>query len=173
LYTLLNLAKQYGFGKERLILSGSVSPEQLAYDTDISNQATLYMNIEEIFKYLYLYTGSAALGDFTKVMTEPWAFTRIYMKTLQSHLHDVIELAHLLGLRTINFPYQYLTEENCATLDDAGLSVSVWTVDDQKALETYLSYSVSNLENITTRRVGIMKNLLSLSMRNQTVPSWP
>ncbi len=170
LYALLSLAKRYGFDKSRLILSGSVSPEQVSYDPGIADRATLFMNIEELFKYLYLHKGPFSMGDFSRLMTDPWAFTRTYMKHFEDHVPSVVELALHLEIEVINFPYHHLGEEHFKALQTAGLSVSIWTVDDRIALERILAFSVSNLENVTTRQVSMAQSLLQT---RQTVVSQP
>lgn len=118
LYDVLDLAWKYGFGRDRLILTGSVSPEQLSYDGDIRRRASLYMNIEELFKYLYLQAGGRSIADFPRLMVEPWAFTRQYMFDLQSHLPQIIDFVAVLGVNVINFPYRGLTEECCKALEE-------------------------------------------------------
>ncbi|MGE4454066.1 MAG: glycerophosphodiester phosphodiesterase [Sphaerochaeta sp.] len=170
LYALFRLAEQCGFSKDRLIVSGSVSPEQLAYDPGIADRATLYMNIEELFKYLYLFNTSFSFNDFSRLMTEPWAFTRSYMKQLDEYLPAVIDFSHHLGIRTINFPYQHVKEHHCRILQEADLFVSVWTVDDSNALQTFCDFSLSNLENVTTRNVRVAKSIFGT---HKTVVSQP
>lgn len=170
LYELLGLAKRYGFDKSRLILSGSVSPEQVSYDPCIADRATLFMNIEELFKYLYLSKGESSIGDFSRLMTEPWEFTRIYMKHFDAHVPAVVEFARHLGVRVINFPHQYLCEEHYAALQAGGLSVSVWTVDDRNALQRILAFSVSNVKNITTRQVVMAQGLLQTHKQESLNP---
>lgn len=161
LYDVLALALKYGFGPDRLILTGSVSPEQLAYDGDIRFRASVHMNIEELFKYLYLQAEGRSIADFPRLMVEPWAFTRQYMSDLGSHLTQVIAFVNALDIDTINFPYHGLTEECCRTLEKAGVAVSVWTMDDEASLDAILGYSVSNLRNITTRQVRMVQDRMS------------
>ena len=170
LYELLSLAQRYGFDKSRLILSGSVSPEQLVYDPSIIDRVTLFMNIEELFKYLYLSKGESSIGDFSRLMTEPWEFTRIYMKHFDAHVPAVVEFARHLGVSVIIFPHQYLCEEHYAALQAGGLSVSVWTVDDRNALKRILAFSVSNVKNITTRQVVMAQGLLQTHKQESLNP---
>ncbi len=170
LYALFALAKRHAFGRERLILSGSVSPEQLSYDPGIVSKATVYMNIEELFKYLFLRNESASLADFTRLMTEPWAFTRSYMKQFDAYIPLVVEFARYLGIEVINTPYQYLQERHFAALEVEKFRLSLWTVDDREALQSILSFSVSNLENVTTRHVSMTKSLME---SRRTVVSKP
>lgn len=163
-YDLLGVADAYDFDRDRLIVTGSISPEQLAYDPELLDRMTLYMNIEELFKYVYLYSGSSNFEEFRKLMTEPWTFTRAFLLNLEGYLPKVIDLTGKLGVTKLNFPYQQVREEHCRMLAQAGLGVSVWTVDDSEAMQRFLDFSIGNLENVTTRQVSTFKRLLKQRM---------
>jgi hypothetical protein len=171
IYEILRIASRYGFDEDRIILSGSISPEQVAYDPSILDRAKIYMNIEEILKYLYIYRGSARIENFSQLMIDPWVFVRSEMKHFDSLIAEVIDLVHQLGIKTINFPYRYIEENHCRMLGDEDLFVSVWTVDDPCALQRIIDYSLSNIENVTTRNVHIGKDLLTSSRYCTTISS--
>lgn len=151
LYSVLNMADRFGFHADRLILSGCLSPEQLVRDLSILQKATVYLNIEEIFKFFYLSDHKvASTSEFVGLMNTPWAFLR---KIQISHewFARSARLARDLKIAAVNLPYRYLKDETAALFSAANVPVSVWTVNDPDLIDYCLE---KNVLNITTLNVA-------------------
>ena len=48
------MVKRHGIPRERLCVSGGITPEQLVRDSALNTSARFFLNIEEISKYLFL-----------------------------------------------------------------------------------------------------------------------
>ena len=106
LYDVLDLAEAFAFGPDRLFLSGSVSPEQLARDASITQRAGVYLNIEEILKFLsvgHLFQDHTE-SRFPELMNTPWNFVR-GVPLEGEVLTSVITLLKTLGVRGLNLPH--------------------------------------------------------------------
>lgn len=158
LYGVLDLAGRYGFTKERLILSGCTSPEQLARDRQITERAAVYLNIEEVLKVLYISENkpgwSTAYGE---LMARPWKFLRgmALPETWPGMLADLVKQ---LDVSAINLPHWCLFDPMVKTCREAEIPLSIWTVNDAETLERCL---LIEPKNITTLEVK-----LALEMRN-------
>lgn len=150
LYDTLKLAASMGFDRERLILSGCTSPEQLVRDPSLRERARIYVNIEELLKFLYLMEHPPAYGpDFAQLMAEPWHFLK--KAALPDHwLDEIVRFAKNVPVQGVNLPYRCLTDPFVQRLREAEVPFSVWTVNDPEVV----AYCIrSGAENITTLEV--------------------
>lgn len=153
-HAILCFSEQYEFHKDRLIISGGTTPEQLAREPSICDRATVLLNIEEIFKYLYMrQMMTRNLKNFPKLINEPWTFTRPWMAHLDEHLDDVIAMCKVLKVAGLNTPHWFINEAIFAKLAKAEIPLSIWTVDDPDMAEQFLGYKKTSLFNLTTRQV--------------------
>ena len=170
---IFRLAQQYGLGKDRLILSGCTSPEQLARDESIVQKTTVLLNVEELLKFFYLAEGLPGWdGDFKRLMQSPWGILRIVPEPevyLNWHLDKIIEFSQLLQVGGINLPYWLLTDQLASAFRENGIFFSVWTVNEADRIERCIRLGAGN---ITTRAVRLAletreKCLRSLAERSQ------
>jgi glycerophosphoryl diester phosphodiesterase len=158
LHSVLELAEICGVPSERLILSGSVSPDMLAADINVSKRARVYLNVEEILKYLL----SGEEVDFRSLMTSPWNFIKYrYDALLDTRTEDIARIAIQLGAEAINLPFRNMTAERFDAFRKSGIPVSVWTVTDSADICRMLD---EQPRNITTLQVKT-----ALSLREQKV----
>lgn len=152
LYDTLALAASMGFGRERLILSGCTSPEQLTRDISLTERAHIYVNIEELLKFLYLEENGLAYGpDFAVLMNEPWTYLK--KAAIPERWADaIVRFVKGLPIRGINLPYRCLTESLARQLREADIPFSVWTVNDPEIMDGCIR---AGAENITTLEVGL------------------
>lgn len=148
----LALAKRHGIPRERLWVSGGITPEQLARDPALTASARFYLNIEEIFKYLFLQErGQEALADFAGLMTDPWRYTAGWMENLPARAEAVKRIWRASGAEGLNLPYWHVNAAALAAF--AGVPLSIWTVDSEADARRLLRAPVRNIVNLTTRRV--------------------
>ena len=153
LYALLREAKQYGFTRDRLILTGCVSPEQLVRDSGIVKAARAVVNVEEVFKVLFLYhSDEFTIGMYYDLMSHPMDYLKglFDSETMAPYIEDFIKLLKYCGADACNMPYAMLDMPVIPALKEAGIPISVWTVDDAEIVEKCLDCGVWN---ITTRKV--------------------
>lgn len=153
---ILRLAEEAGLGKDRLIISGCTSPEQLARDPRIARKATVLLNMEELLKFFYLAEGLPGwdLG-FVKLMESPWSFLHDIPEReqyLHWHLDKIIHFLKILNVGGINLPYSWLTDEFAEAMRENGIFVSVWTVNEADRIERCIRLGAGN---ITTRSVRL------------------
>lgn len=153
---IFRLAEQAGLGKDRLILSGCTSPEQLARDESIVKKSTVLLNIEELLKFFYLSEGLPGWdGDFKRLMQSPWGILRSIPEPadyLNWHLDKIVDFANLLQVGGINLPYWFLTDELASAFRENGIFFSVWTVNEADLMERCIRLGAGN---ITTRTVRL------------------
>lgn len=155
----LSLAKRYGIPRERLWVSGGITPEQLVRDSALNGSARFFLNIEEIFKYLFLQEhGREALADFAGLMADPWRYTAQWMEDLPARAEAVKAVWRASGAEGINLPYWHVDAAALAAFD--GVPLSVWTVDEEADARRLLLASSRNIVNLTTRRVRQTQKLL-------------
>ena len=148
----LAVARRYGIPRERLWASGGITPEQLVRDAALNESARFFLNIEEIFKYLFLQErGQEALADFAGLMTDPWRYTARWMEDLPARAEAVKAIWRASGAEGINLPYWHV---DAAALEAfAGVPLSIWTVDEEADARRLLLAPSRNIVNLTTRRV--------------------
>lgn len=149
LYPVLELAEEKGLEKEQLILSGSVSCDLLAQDPEIGRRATVYLNLEEILKYLFVRQST----DFRNLMSNPWNELEKIAPVLQSHeTGRIVRIARDCGTDVINLPWKLLDPEKVRDWQEAGAKLSVWTINEESILRKYLD---ADVYGITTRNAEL------------------
>lgn len=154
LWDIFRLADQYGLGKDRLLLSGCTSPEQLARDPRICQRATVLLNIEELLKVFYLAEGLPGWDEeFIRLMASPWGIIRAIPDPegyLHWHLDKIVEFLKLLKVAGLNLPYWCMTDRLAQACRENGIFFSVWTVNDPEKIANCIRLGAGN---ITTRAV--------------------
>ena len=154
LWDIFRLADEYGLGKDRLILSGCTSPEQLARDPRICERATVMLNLEELLKMFYLAEGLPGWDvDFPRLMGSPWSFIKSIPEPegyLHWHLDKIVEFIQLLKVGGLNLPYWCMTDRLAEACRENGIFFSVWTVNEADKIEHCIRLGAGN---ITTRTV--------------------
>lgn len=84
--------------------------------------------------------------------------TKIRKWQTKSYLHSLVKKVKDCGAVGINFKYTHATKKLVDTFRENGLLVSVWTVNDEKAMQKILALSP---DNITTRHPDKLIKLLS------------
>ena len=152
LYAVLLLGERMGLGADRLILSGCTSPEQLARDPEIVKRAAVYLNMEEILKYLYLAEGAEGCDTrFRDLMSRPWSMMGP-APTPERWLSHIVRCCKMLGVQGLNLPKDRLPEELIVLCHEAELPFSVWTVNEPEIMDKCLRVGA---ENITTLEVKL------------------
>lgn len=152
LYEVLALGERMGFGRDRLILSGCTSPEQLARDPEIVERAAVYLNMEEILKFLYLAERLEGCDtQFAQLMSRPWSMMGP-APTPERWLGHIVRCCKALGVQGLNLPKDRLPEELIALCHAAELPFSVWTVNEPEIMDKCLR---AGAENITTLAVRL------------------
>lgn len=149
---VLELGRKYGLGPDRLILTGAVSPDMLATEPGIVKAAAVYLNLEEMRKYLYLRRDYEEKFDetFTALLSGPDAFVECVVLD-DACVNALINMMKALGVRGINMPHRLLTQELADRLRSEGLECSVFTVNDEVNIDRCFGYRVDNL---TTKTVA-------------------
>lgn len=148
LYPVLALAKECGVREGRLIFSGSVPCDLLAADESISREARIFLNIEEIAKYMY----AGQSGDFADLLRTPWSQLYEAFGCFDDQmLGKIYRAAESVGAETINLPKK-LPYEMLTKLRSLGAELSIWTVNEEEELKRMLKLEPLN---ITTMQPGI------------------
>lgn len=146
IYPVLALAKDCGMKEGQLIFSGSVSCDLLAVDEQISREARIFLNIEEIAKYMI----AGISDDFVNLMRTPWMQLMNAIETIDDRmLERIYSASKSVGAETINLP-KNLPFEMLKKLRELGAELSIWTVNEQEDLKRMLSLQPLN---ITTMQV--------------------
>ena len=128
----LDLAEEVGLAPKRTILSGSVNVEWLLKDASIGKRAEIYINSEEICRYL-----APEKGD-----------RNAQAAYLADNAREVARLMRDMGARALNAPYQFFTDDMFRAFADAGIALSLWTVNNEDDIRRVLE---KRPLNITTR----------------------
>lgn len=151
-YDVLSMGECYGFGPDRLFLSGSTSPEQLACDPQIAKRANVYLNIEQVLKMLYLpeLYRQKETQKFCELMNQPWPF--VNKKPLTAQETDVLlDLVETLGVYGINLPHQLLTEDLAERMRARNIPFSVWTVNQPETVVRCIQLGAKNVTTLTVK----------------------
>lgn len=153
LYPTLLMADRCGLSREQLVFSGSVSLDLLAADAAVARRAQVYLNIEEMLKFLL----AGQTKGLTALLSSPWsALKPQYAALMEDHSAWLADMALDLGAAAINMPYQGVTERHIAFFRARGIGLSLWTVNHGADMELLLA---ARPQNITTLHV---KDALSL-----------
>jgi len=153
LYDVLAMARDAGFGPERLFLTGCLSPEQLARDPAICRQATVMVNIEEILKMMAAgpLLSAGRLSDFTRLMDRPWSVLE-HRPLTAAETGTVMDMVGILGARALNMPVALLDQAFIEQAAAARVPLSVWTVNQAADIDRCLA---AGTFNITTLNVAL------------------
>lgn len=151
---VLSLAARMGLGRDRLIMTGSISPPDLDADSGIVCNAQIYMNIEMVLSELLsreLFSGNQQVMH--QAFSDGWKFiaTHSAPQELGALLSSVIMRCKGLGVAGINMPYHLFTPQQLKDMTAQKLPVSVWTVDDKDMMRQMFQ---CRIKNITTLRVA-------------------
>ena len=149
LYPVLALAKKYGLTDGRLIFSGSVSCDLLAADPEIARKSRVFLNVEELAKYLY--AGEAA--DFAGILRSPWGELRPrYVEIMDSSIPQLVAAANGVGAAALNLPFEGLTHEHIAQLRACGAELSLWTVNKEEDMRRLLAEDLLGITTTSVRK---------------------
>lgn len=149
---LIKLADEYRIGPDQLILTGSVTPYYLQSHPEINRRAAVFLNIEEAcVPFILEMHPEIGTNDLSELKAHPWDYVDRYWTQLEVKLPDIAKYCCKLGVVGINIPYRIATLDLVDAFQKYGLKMSVWTVDDQEAIEHVLKL---NFSNITTRKVA-------------------
>ena len=168
----IQAAKDFGFPSERLILTGCADPDILLDDTDLRGEASFFLNLERFLKYIYVHR-RAEFGEelYAALMEDPLVLVidandplpnaylydtsriqqKFYaaVKTLKEDIfEDILRVFQETQAKAINLPKILLKTKFIKKLSDAGIPLSVWTVDEPDLMQLCLKMGVYN---ITTR----------------------
>lgn len=134
LYPVLHLAQQLSFPRSRLIFSGAVDIRLLLQDAAIARRSRIHLNSEEIVAHL---TGAPApdRSQQARYLLENRAAVAAFLRSVHAE--------------ALNAPYKYFTDADISALQAEGIALSLWTVNDEEALQRLLP---CRLLNITTRQ---------------------
>ena len=152
LYRTLDEAARAGLGKDRLILSGCTGPEQLARDRELKEQAKIFLNAEEVIKFIYFRQEiDFDMSRFSELMNDPWILIREKGEEYQAdYAAETAGLFRQLAPDAANISKTLLGTPLFDALRDSGIPFSVWTVKEPEIVRQCLDLDVLN---ITTRDV--------------------
>jgi glycerophosphoryl diester phosphodiesterase len=73
------------------------------------------------------------------------------------YLNKLVQNAKQLGCIGVNSHYRFCTQDTVMKIHEAGLLVSLWTVDDVDTMKKLINM---NVDNITTKRPDLLLNIL-------------
>lgn len=118
---------------DRLIYSGAVSTKLLGENENQLQEVEIYINIESICPGIYDETDEKALHP-----------------PKLKQLEKVLEEAKHCHASVINMEYSLATDEVLECLSRNGLGCSVWTVDEEPKIRSFLEKDIAN---VTTSRL--------------------
>lgn len=165
---VIELANRFGIGSDRLILSGTVTPEYLSVHPETACKASVYLNAEHILGSVCLSSlASGEREEAEKQMTlEVWPTIKRYMQSIDPYMTLLSAAVRNTGAKALNIPYLLINEARMDRFKSEGILVSVWTVNETPDIENMVLWGV---HNITTLSVANTKKALSaLASRENT-----
>lgn len=151
LYYLLDKAAEFGLGKDRLIITGCTSAEQLIRDPHLNDKAQVYANVEQLLKYDYLISHPFSdLKQFLLNLDEPLGDVKYKFQMTAEVTEKLISYCRILGVAGLNLPHFIFNEQFAEMMNDAKVPFSIWTVNDPELAKRLFE---NNAANITTRAV--------------------
>ena len=143
------LAKKFGLGPDRLFLTGAVLPELIAIEPSITENATVFVNIEEALKPFSMREFFADKTEelFPELANDPKAYV-MEMMLDEDCVKAVIKMVKSMGLDGINMPHKVYTPATAAIYAANGIRASVWTPNEPDDVNRCLALGAYN---ITTR----------------------
>lgn len=142
---VIEMAKRYGFGPDRLILTGAVLPALLEEEPWITQECSVCLNVDLALKYLYM----------QQLLEEDCILSKTRegeMLLREDCIKVVVELTKRLGTAGLNLRHGHATQPLVKALHQEGLLCSVWTLKEAQAIDRVLQLSV---DNITTTTVAL------------------
>lgn len=142
---VLEMGKRYGLGPDRLILTGAVLPALLEEEPWVTEQSSVWLNVDLALKYLYMQqlteTGCALSREQEGQLLQR-----------EDCVQAVVALIHRLGAKGLNLRNAHANRDLVDRLHENGLLCSVWTLKEAQAIDRVLHLSV---DNITTTTVAL------------------
>ena len=150
---VVKMAKRYGLGPDRLILTGAVLPALLEEESWVTKESSVWLNVDLALKYLYM---QRLFAEADTLQAPPQLHKEQEAQLLQQPqvLQNVVELAACLGARGINLRHAYATQALVEKLHEKGLLCSVWTLKEAQAIDRVLRLQV---DNVTTTTVSLAR----------------
>jgi glycerophosphoryl diester phosphodiesterase len=142
---VVRMAKQFGFGPDRLILTGAVLPALLEEEPWITQECSVWLNVDLALKYLYM---EQLLGSECILSKEREG----ELLRQESCVMAVVDLAKRLGVKGINLRHAHAHQTLVERLHENGLLCSVWTLKETTAIDRVLQLQV---DNVTTTTVAL------------------
>ena len=144
------LAEASGLRDGQLSFSGSLTPRLLADDPQIARRARVYLNIEEVLCELYRAENPGGAPPDAR----PWDVVLGHMgDSLERWIGPLVETCLRADIRALNLPASPLIKPWLVRLGEAGLRLSVWTINEPDAMREL--FAMPWLENLTTRQVAL------------------
>lgn len=148
LYPVLALAERLALPRAQLIFSGAVSIPALLKDENVARRSRIFLNSEEIVSHL-----TAA----------PAPSRQQQAQYLLENRAAVAQLLRTVQAEALNAPYKYFSLSDIALLQAEGIALSLWTVNEEDALQRLLPV---NALNLTTRQPRA-----ALTLRGEGAPA--
>ena len=160
LYRTLDEAEKFGFPAERLIMSGCTGAEQLARDQSLAKRARFFLNVEEVLKIVLIHRAADFdLKDFILLMNDPWKLLREKAADLaDTWIDDTVRCYQMIPCSAVNMPKIMLNTPIAAAMRDAGIPLSVWTVNEPELIQVCLKEDVFNITTRYVRKVLRIRN---------------
>jgi len=153
---VIGLARQYGLGSDRLILTGTIPPSYISAHPEITEMSSIFLNIEYAFEEICISRLTGLHPEFRKedFYNNPWKY--IKDPGIDTYLETAAQVCREYRVSGINIPYELLTDRNIEILKNAGIAISAWTVNDESEIERLF---LKGIENITTKNVARAKSI--------------
>ncbi len=163
---ILELAGRCRIPKDRLYLSGSVTPGILRRIPDLMERCRVLWNLEEaLVPFAEKKLIEEKRGDLLPVLySDLWRVLREHLPDPDPYAEQLVSLAGMFAIDTFNMPFQIATDERIMFFSRNGFGVSVWTVDEPEMITQYLRAGV---RNITTRNAKTAVQLKTQFFRQQ------
>ena len=155
---VINLAAGFGVEKDRMILTGIVALPYLEKHSGILKKADIFMNAENILEDVYFNITRQEPSDASRreYYSNPWKHLRSVFSSITPYIGLLTETCQKYGVKGINIPYYFISDENLGDFKKNSISVSVWTVSNEQDIFRFLSQGVDNL---TTRQVTVAREI--------------
>ncbi len=146
----LKAAERCGLAPDQLIFSGCVDPKLLESRPEIPGKCRIYLNSEVL---------AADLAGREIPTEEEQA------EFLLKRADQALGRLHALSVRVLNAPYRHMPDELMAKLQQGGIRLSLWTVNREEDLRTFMGKAVYS---ITTRVPSLALRLREALMETQS-----
>lgn len=150
---VVQMAKQYGLGPDRLILTGAVLPDLLEEEPWVTQACSVWLNVDLALKYLYM----QQLIEWDCVLSKA---REGEMLQQESCIQAVVELTKRLGATGLNLRHAHASAALVERLHREGLLCSVWTLKEAQAIDRVLQLQVDNITT-TTVSLALQRRILN------------